>query len=170
MFRIDISKYSRVHEKLSKDLDSEEKKNLAYENELLKKELITYSQETSKLFAKFRVNLYRSVIEKLLKEIKDKKKPEPIVLKLNNGDNNLFLVPFPDQLILCYGLSFPDKTEEALAKVFCQELDECKRHVKSAIEAKFYSDPSKCPLEIKDIVQNPKRFTSGYVSFGKKQF
>lgn len=167
MFRIDISKYSRIHEKLSKDLDSEEKKKLAYENEILKKELNTYAQETSKLFAQFRVKLYKSVVEKLLREIKDKKKPSPITLKLNGGNNNLYLVPFPEQLILTYGLSFPDKTEEALAKVFCQELDECKRTVKSAVEAKYYNDPSKCPLEIKDIEKNPQRFTSGYVSFGK---
>jgi hypothetical protein len=166
MFRIDVTKYSQIHEKLSKDLDSEEKKKLAYENELLRKELSQYSQETAKLFSQFRIRLYKSVIEKLLKEIKDKKKPEPITLKLNGGNNNLFLVPFPEQLILTYGLSFPDKTEEALAKVFCQELDECKRHVKSGVEAKFYNDPAKCPLEIKDIEKNPKRFTSGYVSFG----
>lgn len=170
MFRIDMSKYSRVHEKLSKDLDSEEKKKIAYENEILKKELSTFSQETAKLFSQFRVGLYKSVVEKLLKEIKDKKKPQPIILKLNSGNNNLFLVPFPEQLILTYGLSFPDKTEEALAKVFCQELDECKRHVKSAVEAKYYNDPMKCPLEIKDLENNPKRFTSGYVSFGKILF
>ena len=152
---------------MPKDLPKEEKEKLAYENEILKQELNKFAEETAKLFSRFRINLYKSVIEKYLRDIKAKNKPNPIYLKLNKIHNVLYLIPLADQLILIYGFCFPDKTEEALAKVFCQELDDSKRHVKSVIEAKFYPDPSKFPNELKDIETNPKRFTSGFVSFCK---
>lgn len=165
IFRIDISKYSSIYEKLPKDLTKEEKETLAYENELLKKELTVYSAETSKLFSKFRINLYKSIIEKLLNEIKSKANPNPVSLKLNRGNNVLFLVPFEEHLSLIYGFCFPDKTEEALARNFLMELDDSKRHVKSSIEAKFYPDPIKPPLELNKLENDPKRFTSGFVTF-----
>lgn len=165
IFRIDITKYARIHEKLPKDLSNEEKEKLAYENELLRKELATYSTETSKLFSRFRINLYKSVIEKMLKDIKAKAKPKPVSLKLNKENNVMFLVPIEEQLILIYGFYFPDKTEEALARNFCMELDDSKRHIKCSIEAKFYPDPNKPPIELKDLESNPKRFSSGFVSF-----
>lgn len=90
---------------------------------------------------------------------------KPISLKLNKENNVMFLVPIEDQLILIYGFCFPDKTEEALARNFCMELDDSKRHIKCSIEARFYPDPSKPPLELKDLESNPKRFSSGFVSF-----
>ncbi len=167
IFRIDISKYAQIHEKLPKDLSNEEKEKLAYENELLRKEIASYSTETAKLFSRFRIHLYKSVIEKLFKEIKAKSKPKPVSLKLNKENNVLFLVPIEDQLILVYGLRFPDKTEEALARNFCMELDDSKRHLKCSIEARFYPDPAKPPIELKDLEKNPKRFSSGFVSFSK---
>lgn len=131
----------------------------------MKKELAEFSGLTANLFARFRVNLYKSVIEKTLLDIKSKNNPKVISLKLNRENNVLFLVPAKESLVLVYGLSFPDKTEEALARVFCQELDESKRHVRSLIEAKYYSDPLKPPMELKDVEPNPKRFASGFVSF-----
>ncbi len=167
IFRIDITKYSRIHEKLPKDLSKEEKEKLAYENELLKKELEKYSTETSKLFSRFRINLYKSAIEKMLTNVKANLNSSIVTFKLNKENNELFLVPIKDQLILIYGLSFPDKTEEALARNFCMELDDSKRHIKCSIEAKFFPDPSKPPMELKDLENNPKRFTSGFVSFSK---
>lgn len=132
--------------------------------------MATYSTETAKLFSRFRINLYKSTIEKILRDVKANLNPSPVILKLNKENNALFLVPIKDQLILIYGLSFPDKTEEALARNFCMELDDSKRHIKCSIEAKFYPDPSKAPLEVKDLESNPKRFSSGFVSFSMKFF
>lgn len=130
--------------------------------------MTTYSSETAKLFSRFRINLYKSAIEKLLNEIKLKANPNPVSLKLNRGDNVLFLVPFKEHLSLIYGFRFPDKTEEALARNFLMELDDSKRHVKNSIEAKFFPDPSKPPLELNTLENNPKRFTSGFVTFSNE--
>ena len=81
-----------------------------------------------------------------------------------NSDNNLYLIPQGDKLGLTFGFNFNQKTDISLVRVFLQELEDAKRHVKNSIESKFYPDMTKPPQEIKGIENNPERYNSGMLS------
>lgn len=102
----------------------------------------------------------------MFKEIENKQKPETIQIKLNL-DNILYVVPHQEKLLLIFGINFNQPTDQSLAKVFCQELEDSKRHVANSVESKYFPDFSKMPIELKDIEQNPKRFSNGFVAFSK---
>jgi hypothetical protein len=67
--------------------------------------------------------------------------------------------------MLIFGINFSQKTDISLAKVFLQELKDTKRHVKNSIEAEYYPDYNRPPLELKDIENNPKQYACGLISF-----
>ncbi len=135
----------------------------------MRKELNECADSTSTLFSKFRVLLYSSIMKQMAKEIAAGKMPAPMIAKLNK-DNNIYVVPGKDRITLLYGLNFSQKTDVSLAKVFLQELKDAKRHVRNSIEAEYYPDWSRPPLELKDIEKNPKNFACGFISFSKFYF
>jgi hypothetical protein len=102
----------------------------------------------------------------MFSEIEKKNKPEVFKVKINL-DNELYIIPQQDKISLIFGVNFNQRTDMALAKVFCQELEDTKRHVSSSVESRYYPDYSKMPIELKDIELNPKRFSNGFVSFSK---
>ena len=93
----------------------------------------------------------------------EKKNPAHFVIKLNH-DNDLFLIPQNDKLCLVYGLNFSQKTDKSLVRVFLQELEDAKRHVKNSIESKFFTENMKPPLELENIEKNPQKYTCGLVT------
>jgi len=152
---------------IPKELSTKEKEGLMMENEVLKKELEEYATATSILFSKFRVLYYSSVIKKIVAELTQKKSPPVFTMKLN-ANNILYLLPMQEKIMLIYGINFSQKTDISLARVFLQELDDSKRHVRNSIEAKYYPDYSRPPIELKDIEKNAKQFACGIISFSKK--
>ena len=173
LMRIDVAKYSRCFEsnnfiniEIKKDLPAEEKEAIMLENEKLRKELDVYANATSNLFARFRVIYYTSVIKKMFSELKEKKVPSSMVLNLNST-NLMYVVPSGDKVVLYFGIDFNQKTDISLARVFLQELEDSKRHVRGAVDTKFYADTSKPPGELNGLEANPKRFSCGFLSFSK---
>ena len=137
------------------------------ENEYLKKELEKYAATTSVLFSRFRVLFYSSVINKMFTELLDKKTPANINFKLN-ANNVLHVIPTADKVTLIFGIHFLQKTDVALAKVFLQEIEDSKRHVKNSVEVKYYPDAARPPLELKSIETDPGKYSNGFVVFSKK--
>jgi actin related protein 2/3 complex subunit 2 len=139
---------------------------LIEENENLKKELDNFAAITSNLFSKFRVIFYSSPIKRMFVQLADKSNSEPFSFQVNN-DNIIYLIPQADKIALVCGIHFNNKTDVSLAKVFCQELEESKRHVRNLVESKYYPDVNKAPIEIKEVEFNPKRFSNGFLVFSK---
>lgn len=100
-------------------------------------------------------------------DLMEKQNPSSFVMKLNK-DNYLYVVPAVDKIILAFGINFQQKTDMSLAKVFLQELEDAKRHVRNTIEAKYFPDYSKPPSELKDIEQNYKQYSNGIITFSKE--
>ena len=119
--------------KKKKDLSEEEKKQA----EELKKKLENYAKVTSEKFSLFRVKLYASVIQQMLEDVKNKKPTKLFSYHLNR-DNILYILPSEDRVELIYGITFLQDTDISIAKVFLQELEEAKRHVKNCLDAKVY--------------------------------
>lgn len=69
---------------------------------------------------------------------------------------------------MAYGINFQQKTDSALARVFLQELEDTKRHLKNTVEAKYYPDNSKPPTEVEKLEKDPKRYSNGFVVISKE--
>ena len=104
----------------------------------------------------------------MLIDLVEKQNPTSIVFKLNK-DNNLYVIPAVDKVILVFGINFQQRTDMSLARVFLQELEDAKRHVRNTVEAKYYPDYSRPPNELKDIEQNFKQYSNGLISFSKEK-
>ena len=146
--------------KKKKDLSEEEKKQA----EELKKKLENYAKVTSEKFSLFRVKLYASVIQQMLEDVKNKKPTKLFSYHLNR-DNILYILPSEDRVELIYGITFLQDTDISLAKVFLQELEEAKRHVKNCLDAKVYVKTDKAiPNDITKI-DLPGNYSNGLVVF-----
>ena len=146
--------------KKKKDLSEEEKKQV----EELKKKLENYAKVTSEKFSLFRVKLYASVIQQMLEDVKNKKPTKLFSYHLNR-DNILYILPSEDRVELIYGITFLQDTDISLAKVFLQELEEAKRHVKNCLDAKVYVKTDKdIPNDITKI-DLPGNYSNGLVVF-----
>ena len=146
--------------KEKKELSEEEKKQV----EELKKKLENYAKVTSEKFSLFRVKLYASVIQQMLEDVKNKKPTKLFSYHLNK-DNILYIFPSEDRVELIYGITFSQDTDISLAKVFLQELEEAKRHVKNCLDAKVYVKTDKdIPNDITKI-DLPGNYSNGLVVF-----
>ena len=52
----------------------------------------------------------------------------------------LHVIPLKDRVQLLYGIDFNQETDVSLTRIFLQELQEAKRHVRNCIDAKIYID------------------------------
>ena len=146
--------------KKKKDLSEEEKKQA----EELAKKLENYAKVTSEKFSLFRVKLYASVIQQMLEDVKNKKPTKLFSYHLHR-DNILYILPSEDRVELIYGITFLQDTDISLAKVFLQELEEAKRHVKNCLDAKVYVKTDKdIPNDITKI-DLPGNYSNGLVVF-----
>ena len=153
-------KKEKKEKKEKKDLSEEEKKQV----EELKKKLENYAKVTSEKFSLFRVKLYASVIQQMLEDVKNKKPTKLFSYHLNR-DNILYILPSEDRVELIYGITFLQDTDISLAKVFLQELEEAKRHVKNCLDAKVYVKTDKdIPNDITKI-DLPGNYSNGLVVF-----
>ena len=57
-----------------------------------------------------------------------------------------------------------------MARVFLQELEDTKRHLKNTVEAKYFPDTSKPPTEVEKLEKDPKRYSNGFVVISKTSF
>ena len=81
-----------------------------------------------------------------------------------NKDNLLHILPSNDRIELIYGINFQQETDKSLAKIFLQELEEAKRHVRNCLDAKVYVETSNIPQDITKVDQ-AKNYSNGLVVF-----
>jgi hypothetical protein len=143
-------------------LKNKEEKNTEEKNKL-KKELEEYGKITAEKFSTFRIKIYSAVIDKMLRDILSGTPTSLISFRLNNK-NVLHLIPLKDRVQLLYGIDFSQDTDISLARIFLQELEEAKRHVKNCIDARVYYEKDMIPNDILKVDQ-PKKYSNGLVVF-----
>lgn len=160
---VSLEKFKKAFEAKPKNLSEEEKEKFDADRKQIRDELDKFAKETAEKLSTFRVRIYSYVFEKMLKDIKDKKKVKPLVFHLNEK-NVVHLVPLSDNLELVYGVDFLQATDQSLARVFLQELKEAKNHVKNCVPVNVYAETDEVPKNIIEI-DHPKKYSNGLVVF-----
>ena len=161
--KINLEKFKKAFEKKPKNMSEEDEEKFIEERKSIRAELEKFAKTTAEKLSNFRVKIYSYVFEKMLKDIKDKKKPKPLMFHLNDR-NVVHLVPLSDNLQLVYGVDFLQPTDQSLARVFLQELKEAKNHVKNCIAGNVYAELAEVPKNIASI-DNLKKYSNGLVVF-----
>ncbi len=160
---INFEKFKKALDKKSKKLSEEEAEKFDEERKQIRAELDKFAKETAEKLSNFRIRIYSYVLEKMLSEIKAKKKVKPLSFHLNEK-NVLHLIPLSDNLQLVYGIDFSQPTDQSLAKVFLQELKEAKNHVKNCVAGNEYVETDEVPKNIIEI-DHQKKYSNGLVVF-----
>ena len=161
--KINLEEYKKVFEKKSKKLSEEEAEKFDEERKPIREKLEKFAKETAEKLSNFRVKIYSYVLEKMLKDVKEKKPVKQISFHLNEK-NILHVTPLSDNVQLTYGIDFLQPTDQSLAKVFLQELKEAKNHVKNCIAGNVYVETDEVPKNIIEI-DHPKKYSNGLVVF-----
>ena len=162
--KVKLDKYAKAFEKKPKKMTDEEKEKWDEDRKEIRAELEKFAKATAEKLSTFRVKIYSYVLEKMLKEVKDKKKDiKPLMFHLNEK-NVVHMVPLSDNVQLVYGVDFQQTTDQSLARVFLQELKEAKNHVKNCIAGNVYVELDEVPKNILKI-DNPKKYSNGLVVF-----
>jgi hypothetical protein len=162
--KVNLDKFAKAFEKKPKKMTEEEKEKWDEDRKEIRAELEKFAKATAEKLSTFRVKIYSYVLEKMLKEVKDKKKDiKPLVFHLNEK-NIVHMVPLSDNVQLVYGIDFIQPTDQSLARVFLQELKEAKNHVKNCIAGNVYVELDEVPKNILKI-DNPKKYSNGLVVF-----
>ena len=161
--KINLEKFKKAFEKKPKNMSEEDEEKFIEERKSIRAELEKFAKTTAEKLSNFRVKIYSYVFEKMLKDIKDKKNPKPLMFHLNDR-NVVHLVPLLDNLQLVYGVDFLQPTDQSLARVFLQELKEAKNHVKNCIAGNVYAELAEVPKNIASI-DNLKKYSNGLVVF-----
>ena len=157
-----IEKKKKIKEE-KKNLTEEEKKKKKEEEKPLIEELKKFALETAEKFSSFRIKIYSSVLNQMFLDIQKGEKVSTFELNLNST-NKLFILPFQDSIQLIYGIDFSQPTDISLAKIFLQELEEAKRHVKNCIDVKCYAENDNVPNSIINVAK-PKDYSNNLVVF-----
>ena len=161
--KVNLEKYAKALEIRPKKMSEEDKEKWIEERKEIKAELEKFAQSTAEKLSNFRVKIYSYALEKMLKEVRDKKSVKPLMFHLNEK-NVVHMVPLKDNVQLVYGIDFMQKTDQSLARVFLQELKETKNHVKNCIAGNVYAEMDEIPKNILQI-DNPKSYSNGLVVF-----
>ena len=161
--KIDLEKYKKAFDKKPKKMSEEEKEKFEEERKEIRAELDKFAKSTAEKLSTLRVKIYSYALEKMLKDILDKKTVKPLDFHLNEK-NIVHMVPLKDNVMLVYGVDFQQKTDQSLARVFLQELKEAKNHVKNCINGNVYVELDETPKNIMQV-DNPKNYSNGLVVF-----
>jgi hypothetical protein len=161
--KINLEKYAKAFEKKPKKMSDEEKEKWDEDRKEIRAELDKFAKTTAEKLSNFRVKIYSYALEKMLKEVRDKKQVHPLMFHLNEK-NVVHMVPLKDNVELVYGVDFQQATDQSLARVFLQELKEAKNHVKNCIAGNVYVEMDEVPKNILQI-DSPKKYSNGLVVF-----
>ena len=157
VIRINVEPYKLAYSKKSKDEGEQAKIEEA------KKKLEDFAKKTAEKFGKFRSMFYSSPMEKMLKELNDKKSPEKMTINLNE-ETKMHLLPMKDRIFLIYGLNFKQYTDVSLVKVLIQEIEESKRHVNGCVGVSHYDETKEIPDYIVNV-DKAKNYSNGLLVF-----
>lgn len=155
---LDLFRFSR-----KKKITDEDREKFEEENKARYEELENLSKDAGKKLAEWRVKIYSYLLDKTLVDIKAETIPEVISVHLNEK-SMMHVYPHKDRIQVIYGVNFEQSTDIALARVFLQELNEAKRHVRNCLQGKVYFENSEVPVDIIKIDQ-PKNYSNGIVVF-----
>ena len=144
-------------------MSEEDKEKFDEERKEIRAELDKFAKDTAEKLSTFRVKIYSYALEKMLKEVKDKKTVKPLAFHLNEK-NLVHMVPLKDNVMLVYGVDFQQPTDQSLARVFLQELKEAKNHVKNCVAGNVYVELDETPKNIMQV-DSPKKYSNGLVVF-----
>lgn len=161
-FSIPLERYRICHEKVPKNISEEEKSQYISAVESLRKELNEFAETISNKFARFRVDLYSSIIIKFVSEIEKGQVSDPIKVRLNL-ENIIMFIPNKERLSVAFGMNFPSKTDHNLAKLFFRELEDAKIQGFTTLEVKYFNQ--QYPDELLAVEKNVKNFPTGFVVF-----
>ena len=161
VLKADIQKFNKLKKIKKLKEEKEEKEN--EERKKLKEELKEYATKTAEKFSSFRIKIYSAVIDKKMQDIMNGVPTKIISFHLNNK-NMLHVIPLSDRVQLLYGINFSQETDVSLTRIFLQELQEAKRHVRNCIDAKIYTEKDMIPNDIIKVDQ-PKKYSNGLVLF-----
>ena len=161
--KVNLEKFAKAFEKKSKKMTEEEKEKFDEDRKEIRAELDKFAKSTAEKLSNFRVKIYSYALEKMLKEVRDKKQVKPLVFHLNEK-NIVHMIPLKDNVMLVYGIDFQQPTDQSLARVFLQELKEAKNHVKNCIAGNVYAEMDEVPKNILQI-DSPKKYSNGLVVF-----
>ena len=161
--KINLEKYAKAFEMKPKKMSDEEKEKWDEDRKEIRAELDKFAKTTAEKLSNFRVKIYSYALEKMLKEVRDKKQVQPLMFHLNEK-NVVHMVPLKDNVELVYGVDFQQATDQSLARVFLQELKEAKNHVKNCIAGNVYVEMDEVPKNILQI-DSPKKYSNGLVVF-----
>ena len=133
--KVDLQKFKKAYDIKPKKMSEEDKEKFDEERKEIKAELDKFAKDTAEKLSTFRVKIYSYALEKMLKEVKEKKTVKPLAFHLNEK-NLVHMVPLKDNVMLVYGVDFQQPTDQSLARVFLQELKEAKNHVKNCVAGK----------------------------------
>ena len=119
--KVDFEKFSKAFDEKTKKMTEEEKEKFDEDRKEIRAELDKFAKSIAEKLSTFRVKIYSYALEKILKELKDKKNPKPLVFLLNEK-NIVHMIPLKDNVMLVYGVDFQQPTDQSLARVFLQEL------------------------------------------------
>ena len=104
--KVNLEQFAKVFEKKPKKMSEEEKEKWDEDRKEIRAELEKFAKATAEKLSTFRVKIYSYVLEKMLKEVKDKKKDiKPLMFHLNEK-NVVHMVPLSDNVQLVYGVDF----------------------------------------------------------------
>lgn len=157
--KINEEKYAKAFDRKPKGLSEEEKDKFEEERKPIKAELEKFAKTTAEKFSSFRVNIYTYCLEKMLKEVKENKKPGQLSVHLNSK-NILHMIPYKDRVTLIYGVDFLQSTDQSLAKVFLQEIKAAKTHLKNILAMNTYVENDEIPKDV-IAIDVPKNYSNG---------
>ena len=161
--KINLDKYLKAFDIKNKKMTDEEKEKFDEDRKEIRAELDKFAKATAEKLSTFRVKIYSYALEKMLREVKENKKVQPLMFHLNEK-NVVHMVPLKDNVQLVYGVDFLQSTDQSLARVFLQELKEAKNHVKNCIAGNVYAEMAEVPKNILAI-DSPKNYSNGLVVF-----
>lgn len=156
VLEIDLEPHKEAYRKKVSD---EEKPKV----EEAKKKLAEFAKATALKFGKFRALFYSSIIEKMMSDLTEKKKPEPMVININ-AKNKLTMFPDNNKITLIYGIDFEQKTDISLIKNLLSEFQEAHRHVRNSLPVSYYAAEKDTPDNIKKF-DKPENYTNGLIVF-----
>ena len=114
-------------------------------------------------FAKFRVELYESIIKKYVDNIQKGVLLPPIDIKINDF-NNMIFHPEKENLQTMLGFKIDNKTDRNLSRLFFRELDDAKFGSSGTVNVKFYDN---APEHLEKSLIEKNYYSAGFIVFSK---
>lgn len=113
--------------------------------------------------AKFRVELYESIIKKYVDNIQKGILLPPIDIKINDF-NNMIFHPEKENLQTMLGFKIDNKTDRNLSRLFFRELDDAKFGSSGTVNVKYYDN---APEHLEKSLIEKNYYSAGFIVFSK---